>query len=51
VFPKVFLLLQDIQAGNRNNFTRPDQLLPDRKKLTYCHEHWQSKMLLLFVRP
>ena len=29
VFPKVFLLLQDIQAGNRKKFTRPD-----RKKLT-----------------
>jgi len=30
----VFLLLQDIRAGNRNKFTRPNQLLPDRKKLT-----------------
>ena len=34
VFPKVFLLLQDIRAGNRKKFTRPNQLLPDRKKLT-----------------
>ena len=34
VFPKVFLLLQDIWAGNRKHFTRPNQLFPDRKKLT-----------------
>jgi hypothetical protein len=30
----VFLLLQDIQAGNRKQNSRPNQLLPNRKKLT-----------------
>ena len=30
----VFLLLQDIRAGNRKQNSRPNQLLPDRKKLS-----------------
>ena len=30
----VFLLLQNIRAGNRKKISRPNQLLPDRKKLS-----------------
>ena len=44
VFPKVFLLLQDIQAGNRKNVTRPNQLLPDQNKLTVKDTY---KMLII----
>jgi hypothetical protein len=30
----VFLLLQNIRAGNRKKISRSNQLLPDRKKLS-----------------
>ena len=35
MYSKVFLLLQDIRAGNRKIFTRSNQLLPDWKKKRY----------------
>jgi hypothetical protein len=40
-------------TGNRTFFTRPDQLLPDRKKLTYLHgdaSHFYPSTLIFYTQ-